>query len=65
MCGDEVLDIIFRSNSVGDHGAEDSDSDIEVGDLSPDDEEEPEDSSSDKDSENRLLILRIQNSGTN
>ena len=53
MRSDEVLDIIFTSNRVGEPEAENSDSDIEDGDLSPDDEEEPsEDSSSDKDSEN-------------
>jgi len=48
MHGDKVLDIIFKSNSAGETEAENSDSDIEDGDLSPDDE----------------LILRIQNSGT-
>ena len=47
-----MLDIIFTSNSVGDAEAENSDSYIEDGDLSPDDKEEPEDRSSDKDSEN-------------
>src|SRR6218665_3081306 len=53
MRSDEVLDIIFASNRVGESEAENSDSDIEDGDLSPDDEEEPsEDSSSDEDSEN-------------